>query len=296
MRGRDIQHMAEESKEIEKTETKRTVKDSVFCNLFSDSKYLLQLYQALHPEDKKVCEDDLKTVTLENIFTDSVYNDLGFIKGNKLMVLVEAQTLWTANIIIRALEYLVNSYRRYFSENDMDLYKSKKVELPKPELYVIYTGERKTRPSEITLSDEFFGGKKTAVEVTVQMIYNGKKGDIINQYVTFTKIVDEQRKLYGRSKKTVQKTIRICKDQNILREYLEGKESEVVDIMMQLYDQEEIMRVHDIGVAKDAAIRSAVETYQECGMTFIEVVKRIATRFVMSQETAEKEVGEWWKD
>lgn len=60
MRGRDIQHMAAESKEIEKTETKRTVKDSVFCNLFSDSKYLLQLYQALHPEDKKVCEDDLK--------------------------------------------------------------------------------------------------------------------------------------------------------------------------------------------------------------------------------------------
>lgn len=75
-----------------------------------------------------------------------------------------------------------------------------------------------------------------------------------------------------------------------------SKESEVVDIMMQLYDQEEIMRVHDIGVAKDAAIRAAVETYQECGMTFVEVVKRIAARFVMSYETAEKEVGECWKD
>ncbi len=153
--------MGEENREIKKTEAKRTVKDSVFCNLFGNPRYLLQLYQALHPEDKKVREEDLKTVTLENIFTDSIYNDLGFIKGNKLMVLVEAQSLWTANIIIRALEYLVNSYRRYFSENDMDLYKSKKVELPKPELYVIYTGERKTRPSEITLSDEFFGGEKT---------------------------------------------------------------------------------------------------------------------------------------
>lgn len=85
----------------------------------------------------------------------------------------------------------------------MDLYKSKKVELPKPELYVIYTGERKTRPSEITLSDEFFGGEKTAVEMTVKMIYDGNKGDIISQYVTFTKVVDEQRKLYGRSKKAV---------------------------------------------------------------------------------------------
>ena len=178
----------------------------------------------------------------------------------------------------------------------MDLYKSKKVELPKPELYVIYTGERKTRPSEITLSDEFFGGEKTAVEVTVKMIYDGNKGDIISQYVTFTKVVDEQRKLYGRSKKAVQETIRICKDKDVLREYLEGKESEVVDIMMQLYDQEEIMRVHDIGVAKDAAIRATVEAYQECGLAFVDVVKKIAAKFVLSQETAEKEVGECWRD
>ena len=65
--------------------------------------------------------------------------------------------------------------------------------------------------------------------------------------------------------------------------------------MMQLYDQEEIMRVHDMGVAKDAAIRSTVETYQECGMIFSDVVKRIAVRFLLSQETAEKEVEECWK-
>lgn len=288
--------MGTDKQESEKKETKRTVKDSVFTNLFGDSKYLLQLYQALHPEDMDVREEDLQTVTLENIFTDSIYNDLGFVKGNKLMVLVEAQSLWTANIIIRALEYLVNSYRRYFSDHNMDLYKSKKVELPRPELYVIYTGKRKMRPSEITLSNEFFDGEKTAVEVTVQMIYDGKKGDIINQYVTFTKVLDEQMRLYGRSKKTVQETIRICKDQDVLREYLQKKESEVVDIMMQLYDQEEIMRVHDIGVARDAAIRATVETYQECGVSFIDVVKKVATKFVLSHETAEKEVEECWKE
>ena len=116
---------------------KKTVKDSVFTNLFGNSKYLLQLYQALHPEDKDVREEDLKTITLENIFTDDIYNDLGFAKGEKLMILMEAQSTWTVNIIVRALEYLVNSYRRYFSENGEDLYRSKKVTLPKPELYVI---------------------------------------------------------------------------------------------------------------------------------------------------------------
>lgn len=32
---------------------KRTAKDSVFTDLFGIPKYLLQLYQALHPEDKE---------------------------------------------------------------------------------------------------------------------------------------------------------------------------------------------------------------------------------------------------
>lgn len=275
---------------------KRTVKDSVFTDLFGNAKYLLQLYQSLHPEDADVQETDLKTITLANIFTDDIYNDLGFIKGNKLLILVEAQSTWTANIIIRALEYLVNSYRRYFSENNIDLYKSKKAELPKPELYVIYTGDRKSRPDEITLSEEFFGGEKTAVEVTVKMLYDGKQGDIINQYVTFTKVVDEQAKLYGRTKKAIQEAIRICKDRNVLKDYLQSRESEVVNIMMQLYDQEEIMRVHDIGVAKDAAIRATVEVYKELGIAFAEAVRRIAEKFTMSQESAEREVEEYWKE
>ena len=30
---------------------KRTIKDSVFTNLFSDLKNLIQLYRTLHPED-----------------------------------------------------------------------------------------------------------------------------------------------------------------------------------------------------------------------------------------------------
>ena len=33
---------------------KRKFRDSVFASLFSEKKYLLQLYQALHPEEKGV--------------------------------------------------------------------------------------------------------------------------------------------------------------------------------------------------------------------------------------------------
>ena len=247
-------------KEQKKEDTKimkRTIKDSVFTNLFQDKKYLIQLYQALHPEDKDVTEDKLTDVTIENVLTDNIYNDLGFMVGNRLLILVEAQSTWTVNIIIRALMYLIQTYHNYFERTKQSLYKSKKVQIPMPELYVIYTGDRKTKPSEISLSKEFFGGKECCLDVKVKMIYDGKEGDIINQYVLFTKVCNEQIALYGRTQKSILEAIRICKDRNVLREYLESREKEVVDIMMVLYDNEEIMRSYIESEVYEANIETA---------------------------------------
>ena len=109
--------MGAESKETKKADTKRTVKDSVFCSLFGESKYLLQLYQALHPEDTTATEDELTDITLRNVLTDNLYNDLGFSYGEKIFILVEAQSVWTLNIIIRALLYLAQTYHDYFEKN-----------------------------------------------------------------------------------------------------------------------------------------------------------------------------------
>ncbi len=44
------------------------------------------------------------------------------------------------------------------------------------------------------------------------------------------------------TQKAVLETIRICKYRNVLKEYLENKEQEVVDIMMSLFDEEQIMK------------------------------------------------------
>lgn len=42
----------DEEKKMEQV-AKYTAKDSVFTSLFREPKYLLQLYQALHPEDQE---------------------------------------------------------------------------------------------------------------------------------------------------------------------------------------------------------------------------------------------------
>jgi hypothetical protein len=125
--------------------------------------------------------------------------------------------------------------------------------MPKPELYVIYTGDRKGKPDVISLSEEFFGGVDVDVEVKVKVIYESNTDDIINQYIIFCKVFDDQRKLYGLTEQTVRETIRICKDRNVLREYLESREKEVVTIMMSLFDEEQIMKVYieDYGNQKE---------------------------------------------
>ena len=45
-------------------------------------------------------------------------------------------------------------------------------------------------------------------------------------------------KLHGKTREAVLETIRICKDRNVLKEYLSGREKEVISIMMGLFDQE----------------------------------------------------------
>ena len=242
---------------------KHTIKDSVFTNLFQDKKYLLQLYKTLHPEDTQVSEEALSDITIHNIMTNDVYNDVGFMVGEKLLILTEAQTTWTENIAVRILIYLMVTYQDYIKKTKQNAYRSKKIKLPRPELYVIYTGDRKERTEYISLADEFFEGQKTFLDAKIKVLYGSGQGDIISQYVTFTKVYDEQRKLHGRTRKAVTETIRICKDKNVLKEYLEEREKEVENIMLAMYDEKEILREYIESERYDTEKEMAVQLLKE---------------------------------
>ena len=243
---RELQNeVSDDTKQTQEVKAKRTAKNSVFLDLFQDKKNLLKLYKTLHPEDTDATEDTLDIVTIDNVLTDNLYNDLGIMVGNnRLLLLLEAQASWTVNILIRILLYLAQSYHEYFERTSQSLYKSTKVKMPKPELYIIYTGNKGKKPDIISLSQEFFDGADIDIEVRAKVIYESDTEDIINQYIIFCKVFDEQRKLYGMTEQTVRETIRICKDRNILKEYLMSREVEVVTIMMSLFDDEQIMKTY----------------------------------------------------
>ena len=232
----------EKTKNITEAVAKRTAKNSVFLDLFQNKNYLLKLYKTLHPEDITATEDSLTDITIKNVLTDNFYNDLGFIVDNKLMILIEAQSTWTINILVRALLYLAQSYHEYFQHTRQNYYKSKKVKMPKPELYVVFTGNKGKKPDKISLSKEFFEGADIDIEVKAKVIYESDQDNIINQYIIFCKVFNEQTGQHGMTQKSVLETIRICKDRNVLKEYLLEREKEVVTIMMSLFDEEEILK------------------------------------------------------
>lgn len=218
--------------------------DTVFRDMFSRKKYLLQLYRALHPEDTDIKAADLKIVTLQTILLNGIYNDLGFmVRGDKLLILLEAQTTWSPNIIIRSLMYLMNTYQEYFNKNKIQLYGTAKVYMPKPELYVVYTKEKANHPDVLSLAEEFFPDKDCCIEAQIKVIYGNDTNDILNQYIGFCKVFADTIKIHGRTLKAVKEIVRICRNKNLLKEYLSERETEVEGIMLTLFNQE---RVFDI--------------------------------------------------
>lgn len=70
-------------------------------------------------------------------------------------------------------------------------------------------------------------------------------------------------------------TIRICKDRDVLREYLSSCEKEVISIMMTLFDEERIMRNYIASERQDAAeeaVKKAAENLLKAGKMSVEEI------------------------
>ena len=291
-------------------EMKYAIKDSVFTFLFKQPEYTRELYLALHPEDSDVTEADFKLVTLENVLVNGQYNDLGLQVRELLLLLAEAQSTFSRTLALRMLMYLAVTYKEYVAEHKLDLYSGTAIKIPRPELYMIYTGDRRDVPDTIRLSDLFDGDGPNCAEIQVKVLQNRGKGDIVDQYVQFCEVADEQRMLYGYTKKAVEETLRICIERNILASFLTSRKKEVHDIMMTLFDQKELMEYHDFSIAKAAkeeglqeghregreeGIRAMVITLRDLAISQDLVVQKLSEQFRLLPQTAKEKVDLYWK-
>ena len=141
------------------------------------------------------------------------------------------------------------------------------------------------------------------------MLYGDKEDDILGQYVTFSKVYNEQRKKYGRTREAITETIRICKDRNVLKEYLESKEVEVVTMMMTLYDEEQIMKNHDAALARkiteqvteevtervaEQGIASLVKLCKRMNGSIEDAVETVISEYGFTEEKARDIISRYW--
>ncbi|MBR4750529.1 MAG: hypothetical protein IK077_02090 [Thermoguttaceae bacterium] len=236
--------------------TKRNTKDSVFVDLFSDESYVFRLYKDLHPEDKDAKIEDIEIRTLESTFVNTLCNDLGFTVGNKLIMLVEAQSDWCENIPLRMFFYVSATCRRYIDDLGLDEHDSAALKLPPVECYVVYTGPKDV-PKKLSLKEKCFGGLGSLdLEITVLDTIDGT---IYGEYIGFCKVFNEQRIIYGRSVRCIQETIRICIEKGYLAEYFQKHKNEVITMVQRLFDEEVQRERYNKSVEKKSLAKGRLE-------------------------------------
>jgi len=242
-----------------------------------------------------VNEKDIVPITLHPLIINKSYNDLGLLVKDRLMIFVEAQSTWSINILIRILLYLAMTYQDYITEHKLSVYGYKKIELPEPEFYVVFTGKRRFKKDTISLKDDFWNNPNANVDINAKIIYTESKNDIIGQYISFCHVLDDQIRKHGRNKTAAEETIRICKNKGVLKEYLESREKEVVTIMISLFSQEYAVEAYAEDMARNREYKNTVEMCQDFGTTIEEAIQKLMSKFGLSKKDSREYVKKYWK-
>ena len=239
----------------------RKYKDSVFVDLFSEDEKakenFLSLYNALHNTNLQL-SCPVENIRLDNVMYMNIVNDVSCLVDNKIIVLAEHQSTVNENMPLRFLEYIARIYEKLQAPTDRYLRKLSKI--PAPEFYVFYNGlEDYPETATLKLSDAFMTKPEHApLELTVQVLnINTDKANKVlaackplEEYSLFVEEVRKQTQLDSANGFT--NAVKICIEKEILKEYLQRKSREVINMLVAEYDYDT-----DIAVQRAEAGRIA---------------------------------------
>ena len=239
----------------------RRYKDSVFADLFGEDinakKNFLALYNALYVANYH-STSVLKNIRLKQTMYMSFANDVSYLVDNKIIVLAEHQSTVNPNMPLRCLEYVTRLYEHI--QNPRDRYSRTLKKIPMPAFYVFYNGVEKFPAKQILkLSDSFIMQSETVnLELVVKLIninYDKnsqilKSCEPLEQYSLFVDAV--RRHIAVDKEHGFENAIKECIKNDILREYLQRKSREVINMLIAEYDY-----ATDIAVQREEAGRIA---------------------------------------
>lgn len=275
----------------------RIYKDRLYKMIFNDKSELLKLYNAIngtHYDDPAM----LTITTLDNAIYMTMENDLSFIIDMRL-ALYEQQSTVNPNLPLRFLMYITDIYSAY--TKDMNIYGSKKVQIPLPSFVIFYNGV-KSQPdrTEFLLSELFHPTTdQPALELKAVMlnINKGHNQELMNACHTlrdYSEYVARIRTYSAEMPLTdaVEKAITECIHENILRDFLLKNRAEAKAMSIYEYDEEKTLRMfreegYEDG-ERNGKIQATIEMCLEFNLSSDAIVQKLMTKFQFSENQAQK--------
>lgn len=254
-------------------------KDRIFRLIFHDKAELLKLYNTLN-NSHYTNPDDLIITTIDDVVYMGMKNDLSFIISN-MMNLYEHQSTFSPNLPLRGLFYLASLYRTY-----VDSFKNK-----------LYT--------------------ETAVVLNINLGHNHELMEQCNTLKEYATFIDTIRLhiANGESFETaIESSVDECIHSGILTDVLRKNRAEVIDVILEEYDEEEFRKylreeATQQGLAEGRAkgraegqnlerihgIKNLIESFQELHISQEDTISKLIEKYTLSKEDAISYVSQYWK-
>ena len=215
------------------------------------------------------------------------------------LALYEQHSTVNPNLPLRFLMYITDIYSAY--TKDMNIYGSKKVQIPLPSFVIFYNGV-KSQPdrTEFFLSELFHPTTdQPALELKAVMlnINKGHNQELMNACHTlrdYSEYVARIRTYSAEMPLTdaVEKAITECIHENILRDFLLKNRAEAKAMSIYEYDEEKTLRMfreegYEDG-ERNGKIQATIEMCLEFNLSSDAIVQKLMTKFQFSENQAQE--------
>ena len=222
---------------MDKEKKGRQYQDTVFRMYFNEEARLREVAGALHGRSYE--EEPLKIVTLEGTFLSQIKNDISFLLAGRHLIFMEHQSTANQNMPLRCLYYVCEQLRQYIPAKK--LYQNTPIKLPAPEFHVFYTGNNDMPETcQMKLSDAYV---KTDEEIHLELKVNFhniaydnakillQRSRSIHDYSFFIARIKRNMAAGMERAQAIREAMRYCEESDIMKEFLQQHEREVVDMV-----------------------------------------------------------------